>query len=265
MDTDIRKPVSTKKAALIERPTPTASHTPTTASDTEPQGPTYTEPLSEDEDDGGAPDAADDDDSDDHLGQMGDPMRHAADDEMNVAGLPAEALAQARDARAFREKNRENQGLLEPGSGKKNTAQDNAVSSSHGTGTNGTKADLSKLTPKNLKKMLEQKYQQEEQAGSASGGANGSADNVDGAQDSNTLEPNESTISNGPTYVNNLTYGGKRIAVPVRVEPKVSFALERTLLVSDDVPKKKEQSVAPNTLPILILRLGWNLPSLLAQ
>ncbi|KAF7845692.1 hypothetical protein BT93_L1199 [Corymbia citriodora subsp. variegata] len=31
-------------------------------------------------------------------------------------------------------------------------------------------------------------------------------------------------------YVNNFSYAGKRIAVPIRVEPKVNFALERTLL-----------------------------------
>lgn len=242
MDTDIRKPVSTKKAALIERPAPSASHTPTTLSDTEPQAPTYTEPLSEDEDDGGAGDHDDDDDA----GRSGDPMRRIANDEMGVTGLPAEALAQVEEARAFREKNRENQGRLEPGaSNRKSPSPDNLAASSattsHGKGHNGAKADLSKLTPKNLKKLLAQKYEQDdgdnEGNGDGTGAAGTSGENAGGALDAGELAGGESSVtingnSNGPLYDRSFTYAGKRIAVPVRVEPKVNFALERTLLVS---------------------------------
>lgn len=234
MDTDIRKPVSSKKAALIERPTPSASHTPTTLSDTEPQAPTYTEPLSEDEDEGAAADHDDDDD----LGQSGDPMRRIATDEMGVTGLPAEASAQAEEARAFREKNRENAGRLGANSaGRKVQSPDNlsAPSSSHGQGH--TKPDLSKLTPKNLKKMLAQKYEQEgdDENTERNGDANGLSE---GQENEDELAPGESSVTingnnnGGPVYDRSFTYAGKRIAVPVRVEPKVNFALERTLLVS---------------------------------
>jgi hypothetical protein len=252
MDTDIRKPVSSKKAALIERPTVTASHTPTTLSDTEPQAPTYTEPLSEDEDEGPGDDAHDDDDDDedgdsDKVGRGGDPMRRVANDEMGVIGLPAEALAQVEEARAFREKNRENAGLLEPGSSKKASAA--SASSAHGgkgkNGGNGSgiKADITKLTPKNLKKMLQQKYEQQDSHGEedGEGGASGTQGLLEGDErQGNGLEDEEGGASSvtingndGPTFINNFTYAGKRIAVPVRVEPKVNFALERTLLVGE--------------------------------
>lgn len=239
MDTDIRKPVSSKKAALIERPAPSASHTPTTLSDTEPQAPTYTEPLSEDEDEGPEGNHEDDgdDDDNDNVGQSGDPMRRIATDEMGVTGLPAEALAQAEEARAFREKNRENAGRLEPGTVKKGPSPDNLVLPAHGHGS--TKADVSQLTPKNLKKMLAQKYEQEEVYGEpdeAAGpsGANGAANGLPEGEEPPVGGESSVTINgnSGPVYDRSFTYAGKRIAVPVRVEPKVNFALERTLLVS---------------------------------
>jgi len=244
MDTDIRKPVSTKKAALIERPAPSASHTPTTLSDTEPQAPTYTEPLSEDEDEGGSGGDHDHDDDDD-VGRSGDPMRRIANDEMGVTGLPAEALAQVEEARAFREKNRENAGRLDPNSSsiKKSPSPDHltATSSSNanGRGHNAVKADLSKLTPKNLKKLLAQKYENddgENDDAAGVGGENGAAsgaldaDEIGGVGGESSVTINGNT--NGPVYDRSFTYAGKRIAVPVRVEPKVNFALERTLLVS---------------------------------
>lgn len=250
MDTDIRKPVSTKKAALIERPAPSASHTPTTLSDTEPQAPTYTEPLSEDEDDGAAD--HDQDDDDDDAGRTGDPMRRIANDEMGVTGLPAEALAQVEEARAFREqKNRENNtananasNLLDPNTIKKLPSPDllSASSAANAKGHNASlKADLSKLTPKNLKKLLAQKYEREDdnqntqdngEAGTSGGNGNGN-----GALDADEMAAGESNVTingnlNQPVYDRSFTYAGKRIAVPVRVEPKVNFALERTLLVS---------------------------------
>lgn len=243
MDTDIRKPVSGKKAALIERPAPSASHTPTTLSDTEPQATTYTEPLSEDEDDGPEGAHDDDDDDDDHLGQKGDPMRRIATDEMGVTGLPAEASAQAEEARAFREKNRENAGRLEAGPTKKSPSPDNLVAPAHGHGHNnggGIKADLSQLTPKNLKKMLAQKYDELEEVhgeeDEAAGGPSGAGTNglPEGEEPPIGGESSVTINGNGPVYDRSFTYAGKRIAVPVRVEPKVNFALERTLLVSLD-------------------------------
>lgn len=243
METDIRKPVSTKKAALIERPTASNSHTPTTTSDTDPHAAGYTEPLSEDEDEG--PEAADDDDSDDDRRGKGDPFSKVTNDEAGVAGLPAEVQAQVEDARAFREKNRLSQQHLSPNSStarngkaavlplnEDSAASNNASTSEARTSGARATADLAKLTPRNLKKMLAAKYEAEGQPngesasttdGAVSGGANGQTG------------PGQSGISssgepNSTEYVNSFTYNGKRIAVPIRVEPKVNFALERTLL-----------------------------------
>lgn len=245
METDIRKPVSTKKAALIERPTASNSHTPTTTSDTDPHAAGYTEPLSEDEDEGA--EAADDDDSDDDRRGKGDPFSKVTNDEAGVAGLPAEVQAQVEDARAFREKNRLSQQHLSPNSStarngkaailplnEDSAASNNASTSEARTSGARATADLAKLTPRNLKKMLAAKYEAEGQpngesasatVGAVSAGANGQTG------------PGQSGISssgepNSTEYVNSFTYNGKRIAVPIRVEPKVNFALERTLLVS---------------------------------
>ena len=228
MDTDIRKPVTAKKAALIERPAQTASHTPTTTSDTDVPVPGYTEPLSEDEDEGA--DNDDDDDDDDSgspgergHGRRGDPMRRVAADEAGAAGLPAEAHAMLDDARAFREKTRQQQesskNNLDPSS-----AATAGASTSNTSSAQAKNPDFAQLTPKNLKKMLAQKYEQEEQ--NQQHGENVPAplrqdEGPSGATDVANME-----------YVDGLTYSGKRIAVPIRVEPKVNFALERTLLVS---------------------------------
>jgi len=211
--TDIRKPVTAKKTALIERPAQTASHTPTTTSDSLPEPPTYTEPLSEDEEE------VDDhvsDDEEEHAGK-GDPMRRAANDELGVAGLPADARARAEDAKAYREKNQSASSYLQA-----SDATVNPPSSSK-----NAENELNKLTPKNLKKLLAQKYEQEEIQRQEEQGQNGKTPGA---------VPNEGPGAvldeNQTEYVQNFTYSGKRISVPVRVEPKVNFALERTLLVS---------------------------------
>ena len=207
METDIRKPVSTKKTALIERPTHShASHTPTTTSDTDPVAVHYTEPLSDDEDDS----------------EAGDPMSKPANDEIGVAGLPADAHAQAEDAKAFREKNASASQYLDP-----NTASSVAVSDATATG-----ADYPKLTPKNLKKMLAQKYHQSAGEGEEQPDVDLNRTDSTPKQDQGPSAPLD---TNTTEFIDNFTYSGKRIAVPVRVEPKVNFALERTLLVSNDV------------------------------
>lgn len=245
--TDIRKPVTQKKTALIERPTGSNTHTPTTTSDTEPRAPDYTEPLSEDEDENeGGQEDDDDSDPEQRHGKSGDPMRIAATNELNVAGLPQEAYAQAKDARAFREKQISESQLRVP--------EANAASSSGSREPNGKTAsaslDVHKLTPKNLKKLLAQKYEEEESTKKKVGlGDDDESDNEgDSADRPSSATARGSSSSKGKKkqsqgapssgnegfssteFVKSFTYSGKRIAVPVRVEPKVNFALERTLL-----------------------------------
>lgn len=228
METDIRKPISTKKSALIERPATHASHTPTTTSDTDPVAMRYTEPLSEDEDDDI---------------ETGDPMSKVAVDEMGVIGLPADMKSMAEDAKAYREKNAAASQYLDP-----NTASTIVAA---GSAPNGQ--DHMKLTPKNLKKMLAQKYNNNDTYGEGSPDIdlpeNGNTPDSTGPpkQDQNAsaiLDPNTTQ------FVNNFTYSGKRIAVPVRVEPKVNFALERTLLVCCALPLANRSStdLAPTGL-----------------
>ena len=236
MDTDIRKPVTSKKAALIERPAQTASHTPTTTSDTDVPVPGYTEPLSEDEDEGADQDDDDDDDaaSGDAAaghGRGGDPMRRVAADEAGAAGLPAEAHGMLNDARAFREKNREAQesskNSLNPSSAA--AAAPNAPSTSNTSSAQAKNPDFAQLTPKNLKKMLAQKYEQQEEQNQQKGGETSGSSGGPPRQDQGPSGPTDVATTE---YVDGFTYSGKRIAVPIRVEPKVNFALERTLLVS---------------------------------
>ena len=221
--TDIRKPVSAKRTALIERPlapSTSTSHTPTTVSDTSPQAPSYTEPLSEDEDEG----------ADEHDG--GDPMRNIAADETGVAGLPSHVHSMAEDAKAFREKNATSGKFLDP-----SDAESGKPAGLTQEESDERQRDYHKLTPKNLKKLLAQKYEQEEiQRQNQSAGDGAALDDVEGI-DANIGDPNQdqapsTSLNSGITeFVKSFTYGGKRIAVPVRVEPKVNFALERTLLV----------------------------------
>merc|ERR1711939_818099 len=95
--------------------------------------------------------------------------------------------------------------------------------------------DVHKLTPKNLKKLLAQKYEEEESSkkkvgladkdeDDSAGGPSSSKQQGQGQQDAASAD-----VFN-TQFVKSFTYSGKRIAVPVRVEPKVNFALERTLL-----------------------------------
>lgn len=240
METDIRKPVSAKKAALIERPAQSASHTPTTTSDTDVPVPGYTEPLSEDEDDGVHHDDDDEDEDDDsgagspsaRQGRRGDPMSRIANDEAGAAGLPAEAQSALEDAKAHRERMR-----AQHESSKQSLDPSSAAGASSGA-LQSAKNGLAELTPKNLKKMLAQKYEQEEQQGRAGESSRNGASGGPPKQDQG---PGAPVDAQNTEYVDGFTYSGKRIAVPIRVEPKVNFALERTLLVRILAPHWTEE------------------------
>lgn len=164
-------------------------------------------------------------------------MRNVAADELGVAGLPSEAHGMAEDARAFREKNINTSQYLDP-------ANATAIPSSKSQQeVDQQEQDYHKLTPRNLKKLLAQKYEQEEvqrQNLSANGPSGTLGDNEDGAEElgiaNQSQSPGGSANPGITEFVSSFTYAGKRIAVPVRVEPKVNFALERTVLVSQAGP-----------------------------
>ncbi|GAA5857609.1 hypothetical protein JCM5353_001399, partial [Sporobolomyces roseus] len=195
METDIRKPATHK--AQIQRPlassnSNTAPGTPSDARSSDQDPVQYTEPVSDDED-------ADD-----------DRFVGTAVDEAAWAQLPPEAAAEAKAHREELAKSVK------------------ATISQQGGATNGdnngnlvkqTKEMFPKLTPANLVKLLESRYDREGDRG---------------LNESGEADPNASGFSVRPgrtEYVSSFrAQQGKRIAIPVRVEPKVFYANERTTL-----------------------------------
>jgi len=129
----------------------------------------------------------------------------------------------AQDAKAFREMNLNESRFLDPCASSNAAAAITAQQRGPATTSDG-KLDIAKLTPKNLKKMLAQKYQEEENK------KNQDDDSDDDGVPKQDQGPSGTIDVQQTEFVKSFTYSGKRIAVPVRVEPKVNFALERTLL-----------------------------------
>ncbi|KAK4050695.1 vacuolar transporter chaperone [Microbotryomycetes sp. JL201] len=206
METDIRKPATRK--AQIQRPAHSHSASTTNSPSEAASHSTadlahYTEPVSDDE--------ADDEDN-----------RHqaATTDEAGWADLPPQAAA---EAKAYRDEEAK----------KKSSSQSQAAQSpAQGKGSKPLEI-FPKLTPANLTKLLESKYETERSRGlnehASSGAANGSAAEQD---QENTVNPSSISLRPGRIeYVSSFrAQTGKRIAVPVRVEPKVFYANERTTL-----------------------------------
>lgn len=136
--------------------------------------------------------------------EEGDENQHHAmtSDEARWADLPEQAAA---EAKAFRDQN----------AGKLDT---------NPSGPNKAAAKLQeifpKLTPANLSKLLDSKYETERERGL----------NENGAEAEDTINPSGISLRPGRVeYVSSFrAQAGKRIAIPVRVEPKVFFANERT-------------------------------------
>ncbi|GAA5995708.1 Vtc4p [Rhodotorula paludigena] len=207
METDIRKPATQR--AQIQRPVAsnsnTNSGTPSEARSTDLAQ--YTEPLSEDEEDEG--------------------NRHvsATTDEAGWADLDPQAAAEAkayRDAQSKAQKpgGRPEQSHLTAAPAKPNKMQE----------------FFPKLTPANLSKLLDSRYEMERNRG-LNEGANGSPDDAVAEAESTGA----SAATGGPAglslvpgrveYVSSFRAAtGKKIAIPVRVEPKVFYANERTTL-----------------------------------
>lgn len=238
MDTDIKKSGDDK---VIERPAPASSNptTSTTPSDSplpKARQDVYAEPVSEGED------GLDEDVDEDRLTQEA-----KASDESFWAGLPEGAAA---EAKAFREKRlreeaAEVDGLLKvpsfgkaDGGGSKAGAEDD---------------NFAKLTPANLKRLLKMKKRPEERRkrktkkGSTDGGSDDDLDDDD--DDLDELEGDEEDESRATSasgkrddprkvgatakregkergqpveYVKNFKAPtGKKVSVPIRIEPKV--------------------------------------------
>jgi hypothetical protein len=207
MDCDIRKtPSQGKKTVLIERPSAGSSRTPSTEGGPGAKAAAgYAEPVSEPEEE-------------DEYDYFGQPTEVAKDDGV-YSGLPPDAQDAAREARAFRESmaGEEDKGkeaeVKEPQQRRDGKAADTAT----------------KLTPQNLRRLLKDKYGQ---------GENGDArEGQEGEEEEDDLAGDRGANGRKVDYVTSFrAQGGKRISVPVRVEPKVYFANERTYLVSFDCP-----------------------------
>ncbi|CEQ41926.1 SPOSA6832_03677 [Sporobolomyces salmonicolor] len=203
METDIRKPATRK--AQIERPSAshsnTASATPSDARSSEHEAVQYTEPVSDDED-------ADD-----------DRLVATTNDEAGWADLPPDAAAEAK-------KYRDEQAKLRTG-----PAGHSARSHLQAARAAPKQRELfPKLTPANLSKLLESRYETDRHRGLNERQAPSNAA-VTGASDA-TGNPSGISLRPGRIeYVSSFRAGeGKKIAIPVRVEPKVFYANERTTL-----------------------------------
>ncbi|GAA5876812.1 hypothetical protein JCM8547_003172 [Rhodosporidiobolus lusitaniae] len=202
METDIRKPATQK--AQIQRPitshSNTNSGTPSEARSTDLNQ--YTEPVSDDEEDDG------------------NRMVAATNDEAGWADVDPVAAA---EAKAYRE----GQAKLAAGpGGRPEQSHLNAALPK-------PKSDVfPKLTPQNLTKLLDSRYELDRDRGlnvrsdeavseAERSGASAAAGNPSGI----------SLVPGRVEYVSSFrAETGKRIAVPVRVEPKVFYANERTTL-----------------------------------
>lgn len=208
--TDIRKPATQK--AQIQRTaasqSATNSGTPSEARSADLNQ--YTEPVSDDEEDDG--------------------NRHIAATTHEAAWADIDPQTAA-EAREFREAQRKNQRIPVSGSSGENGDQGQQreqgaprQSGSGSPGASSPKELFMKLTPNNLSKLVQSRYELERDSGlneQQQGGSSDSRQNGGG--------PGVSLLPGRVEYVSSFrAQNGKRVAVPVRVEPKVFYANERT-------------------------------------
>lgn len=223
MDQDIRKEPSARSRMLIERP---ASQSHSAESQSQPHSPhmevpTYQEPVSEGEDDEYLVEAS------------------TANEDAHLR-LPAEAAAEAKAAREHRERNMRN-------AGESSGFQRPAVKRyERGLGvdplqpSNKFDSNVSELNAK-LKAVAKRPDNDDE-------------DEEEGGLDDEDQGPGPITFTrefHAPA--------GKRIAIPVRIEPKVIFATERTFLKVSIVGAEGVRAVLK--LPTILTPSGSTLPS----
>lgn len=239
MDQDIRKPVSAKSKVLIERPQsnthsnassqPTAPHSPVQSQ------PSYHEPMSEGEDDE-------------------EYLVHSAKNEEDHLRLPPAAAREARAAREHREQMLREQASALVNGGSSRSKPDTGNGNGNDERTEGGSSqvakkraaydpslridplassqrfdrNMSQLDERNLKKLNEAV-----QAAEREYGPRGDEDEEDEDEDATGRIDQEDEQQDGDqvVYVDQFRAPpGKRIAIPVRMEPKVVFAAERTFL-----------------------------------
>ncbi|OCF37019.1 vacuolar transporter chaperone 4 [Kwoniella heveanensis BCC8398] len=215
MDQDIRKPVQAKSKVLIERPhsnahssasaATSAIHSPGRSSE-----PSYHEPVSEGEDD------------EEYLVQ-------AARNEEEHLRLPPDAAAQAREARDFREQKLREEAAAQAGVSRSAiaAASSSSTAANH-KDVNGNAKNKSLYDPSLRIDPLASSDRFDKNSGSKNRtGANHGED----SDDEDEADEEDDEEGNRVIYVDQFRAPpGKRIAVPVRVEPKVVFAAERTFL-----------------------------------
>lgn len=260
MDQDIRKPVSAKSKVLIERPQsnnhsnassgPTAPHSPVQSH------PSYHEPMSEGEDD------------DEYL-------VHSAKNEEDHLRLPPAAAREARAAREHREQMLREQASaqLQASRGKDAKAggsgDADAEERIEGGSTQVAKKripydpssridplassdrfdrNMSQLDERNLKKLNEAV-----QAAEREYGPRGDEDEDEDDDDGGRIDQEDDIDGDRVVYVDQFRAPpGKRIAVPVRMEPKVVFAAERTFLKVSHLSRLQANPLALHMSPPLI-------------
>ena len=220
MDQDIRKPVSARSRVLIERPHSNA-HSSATPSSLAPDSPTrsaqsYHEPVSEGEDD------------EEYLVQT------ARNEEQHLR-LPPTAAAEARAARDFRE-----QKLRDEAAARAGGSEDASESRPHGGRTVSSTLKRVKYDPslridplassdrfdKNMSLLNDESLKKLDAEAKKRQGKDDDDDEDDDVEDEDEDEDGDRVV-----YVNQFKAPeGKRIAVPIRIEPKVVFAAERTFL-----------------------------------
>ena len=236
MDQDIRKPVSARSRVLIERPHSNA-HSSASASTTALDSPhsltsqLYHEPVSEGEED------------DEYLVQ-------AAKNEDQQLRLPPDAAAQARAARDYREQKLREEAAAQASASSVDRVVDILAPPDARTEAlqrrqshNQSKYDPSlridplassdrfdknmSLLDQNAVRKLKEAAQREQ---------HGEDDDEEDEEDDG-VEDEQGESGDRVVYVDHFRApAGKRIAVPVRVEPKVVFAAERTFLKVNYAP-----------------------------
>ncbi|WWC62681.1 uncharacterized protein I303_105278 [Kwoniella dejecticola CBS 10117] len=237
MDQDIRKPVSAKSRVLIERPhsnahssasaTTSAIHSPARSSQ-----PSYHEPVSEGEEDE-------------------EFLIATAKNEDEHLRLPPGAAAEARAARDFREKKLRDEANLQASSARptanaqkingngdsrselerrnSNNKYDPSLRIDPLASSDRFDKNVSLLDAKSLKKLNEAVAARQGKDGKKGGQTPIQEDSED--EDEHEVDQEEDEQGDQVIYVDQFRAPpGKRIAVPVRVEPKVVFAAERTFL-----------------------------------
>ncbi|GAA5990032.1 hypothetical protein JCM11641_001480 [Rhodosporidiobolus odoratus] len=206
MEIDIRKPATQK--AQIQRPITSHSNTNsgTPSEDRSADYAQYTEPVSDDEE------------------EDGNRLVAATTDEAGWADVDPEAAA---EARAFRE------GQSKLAQGPAGRPEQSHLTAAPPSRPPKQQEVFPKLTPQNLSKVLDSRYEVGRDGGLHERASSGGGEDA-GATGASDATGNPSGISLTPgrvEYVSSFrAAAGKRVAVPVRVEPKVFYANERTTL-----------------------------------